>query len=223
MTNGTAEYEERMVRENARLVSSLAGRFLSCGKEYEDLYQVGMIGLLRAVRNFDEARGVCFSTYAVPVIVGEIRRYLRDDSPLHTGRGLKEKYRLLQKTERELSVCLGRSPTLSELSEETGLSREEILQATEANAEVLSLEAPVGDTGLALGDGVPDEREGDPVDRLALKDGISRLSARERQIVTLRYVYGKTQQQTAALLSMTQVQVSRCEKKIMARLRAELE
>ena len=217
------EREERAVREHARLVSSLASRFLYSGKEFEDLYQVGMVGLLRAVRTFDESRGLAFSTYAVPVILGEIKRYLRDDGAIHAGRGLKEKYRILQKADRELSVLLGRSPTLSELSSETGLSREEILQATEANAEVLSLEAPVGDGTLTVADSVPDSRTPDPTDLLALKDGLSRLSGEERKIITLRYVYSKTQQQAGEMLGMTQVQISRKEKKILEKLRKEFE
>ena len=214
--------EERLVEEHARLVTSIAGRFLYSGREFDDLYQVGMMGLLRAIRNFDEERGVCFSTYAVPVIIGEIRRFLRDDSMLHVSRGLKENYALLQRTERELTQTLGRAPVLSELSEKTGLSREDILRATEANAAPISLETPLKeDEERTVADSVPDRPSVDEVDRIALKEGICRLSPQARRIITLRYVYAKTQQQTAEILGMTQVQVSRKEKKILTQLREE--
>ena len=215
--------EARLMQEHARLVTMLAGRFLYTGKEFDDLYQVGMMGLLRAVRNFDADRGVCFSTYAVPVILGEIRRFLRDDTPLRVGRGLKEQYALLQRAQRELTGILGRDPVLSELEERTGLSREEILRAIEANAAPVSLDAPLNEDGdLTVGDGVPDPSASDAVERFALKESVARLSVRDRQIITLRYVCAKTQQQTAEALGMTQVQVSRREKKILEQLRQEL-
>jgi len=212
--------EAEMVREHSRLVTALAARFLYSGQEFEDLCQVGMMGLLRAVRNFDESRGLCFSTYAVPVILGEIRRFLRDDNPVKVSRSLKEDYIRLRRAEQKLSKDLGASPTLSELCAETGLSREEALQALEGASRPLSLESPVGDDGsLRLGDTVPETESVDTIDRLALKEGISQLPALERKIVTLRYFYARTQQQTADFLGMTQVQVSRKEKKILQTLR----
>ena len=215
-----AEREDRLLRENARLVTSVVGRFLYSGREFDDLYQVGMMGLLRAARGCDETRGVCFSTYAVPVMIGEIRRFLRDDAPMHVSRGLKERYALLQRAEHTLTQTLGRAPTLSELAESTDLTREDILQATEANLPPASLEAPLNDAeNLTLADSIPDRPTVDLLDRIALREGISRLSAQDRRLVTLRYVYAKTQQQTADLLGMTQVQVSRREKKILAQLR----
>lgn len=216
--------EEEAVRTHARLVSSLAGRFLYSGQEFDDLYQVGMVGLLRAVRNFDPDRGLCFSTYAVPVILGEIRRYLRDDGSIKVGRSLKENYLLLKRTEQHLSQLLGRSPTLSEVCSECGLNREDALRAMEASSQPVSLETPVGEENdLTLGDRIPEPETMSNVDLLALKEAISGLPPRERQIITLRYFYGKTQRQTADLLQMTQVQVSRQEKKILARMRGELD
>ena len=212
--------EEALVKEHSRLVSSLAARFLYSGQEFEDLYQVGMVGLLRAVRNFDESRGLCFSTYAVPVILGEIRRFLRDDNGVKVSRSLKENYIALRRAEQKLAKELGASPTLSELCAETGLSREDALQALEGASRPLSLESPVGEDGsLSLGDTVPERETVDTFDRLALKEGISALPALERKIVALRYFYARTQQQTADLLGMTQVQVSRKEKKILQTLR----
>ena len=220
MVDSVSLEESRMVEENTPLVTSLAARFLYSGQEFEDLCQVGMLGLLRAVRNFDRSRGLCFSTYAVPVILGEIRRYLRDDGSVKVSRTVKENYIRLRRAEQALSRRLDASPTLSELCDETGLSREEVLQAMEGAARPVSLETPVGDEGnLSLGDTVPLVESIDAVDRLALKEGISSLPPLERQIVTLRYFYARTQQQTADALGLTQVQVSRKEKKILQTLR----
>lgn len=221
----TAEQTEaRLINCHARLVTSLAGRFLSGGQDFEDLYQVGMMGLLRAVRNFDQSRGVCFSTYAVPVILGEIRRFLRDDSAIKVSRTIKENYLRIRRAEQEWIANRGDSPTLSQLSEQTGLSREEILQAMEGTAKPVSLESPVGDEGnLSLADTVPERESIEKIDLLALKEGISDLPPLERKIITLRYFYSRTQQQTADTLGLTQVQVSRKEKKILQALRKNLE
>ena len=218
------ETEARLVREHSRLVTSLAGRFLWSGQEFEDLYQVGMMGLLRAVRNFDESRGLCFSTYAVPVILGEIRRFLRDDGPIKVSRSVKENYVRLRRAESQFSKENGVSPTLTDLSAATGLTREEILQALEGASRPVSLESPVSDDGnLSLGDTVPQQESIDSLDLLALKEGISRLPPLERQIVTLRFFHSRTQQQTADALGMTQVQISRKEKKILQTLREGFE
>lgn len=221
---GIRETEDRLMREHARLVTSLAARFLYSGQEFEDLCQVGMMGLLRAVRNFDSERGVCFSTYAVPVILGEIRRFLRDDGSIKVSRTVKENYIRLRRAEQTLANRTGESPTLSELCKETGLSREDALQALEGASRPVSLEHPVGEEGnLSLGDTVPEQESIDRFDLLALKEGISDLPPRERQIITLRYFYSRTQQQTAEVLGMTQVQVSRKEKKILQVLRKQFE
>ncbi|MBP3301373.1 MAG: sigma-70 family RNA polymerase sigma factor [Clostridia bacterium] len=220
MVESVSLEESRMVEENTPLVTSLAARFLYSGQEFEDLCQVGMLGLLRAVRNFDRSRGLCFSTYAVPVILGEIRRYLRDEGSVKVSRTLKENYIRIRRAEQTLSRRLDASPTLSEICAETGLTREEVLRAMEGASKPVSLEAPVGEEGnLSLGDTVPLTESIDAVDRLALKEGISSLPPLERQIVTLRYFYARTQQQTADALGLTQVQVSRKEKKILQTLR----
>lgn len=225
LTGETPEQTEaRLMETHGRLVSSLVGRFAASGQEYEDLHQVGMMGLLRALRNFDPLRGVCFSTYAVPVILGEIRRHLRDDGYLKVSRTVKENYLRLRRAEGELTRAMGASPTLSEVCAAAGLSREEALQAMEGASRPVSLETPVDQEGsLSLGDTVPDSAEADPTELLALKESISSLPPRDRQIITLRYFQSLTQQQTAQALSMTQVQVSRREKKILQALRERLE
>lgn len=219
-----SQTEARLIQQHARLVTTLAGRFLASGQEFDDLYQIGMMGLLRAIRNFDPERGVCFSTYAVPVILGEIRRFLRDDGPVKVSRTVKENYIRIRRAETEFSNRTGTSPTLSELCAETGLNREDILQALEGAARPVSLESPVGDDGrLSLRDTVPEKESIDRWDLFALKEGISNLPPVERQIITLRYFYSRTQQQTADALGMTQVQVSRKEKKILQILRSGFE
>ncbi len=219
-----SQTEARLIQQHARLVTTLAGRFLASGQEFDDLYQIGMMGLLRAIRNFDPERGVCFSTYAVPVILGEIRRFLRDDGPVKVSRTVKENYIRIRRAETEFSNRTGTSPTLSELCAETGLNREDILQALEGAARPVSLESPVGDDGsLSLRDTVPEKESIDRWDLFALKEGISNLPPVERQIITLRYFYSRTQQQTADTLGMTQVQVSRKEKKILQILRSGFE
>ncbi len=218
------EEEAEFIAQNTPLVTALVGRFLSCGREFDDLFQVGMMGLLRAARNFDADRGVCFSTYAVPVILGEIRRFLRDDHPVKVSRTVKEHYWRILRAEGEYTKENGTSPTLSELSAMTDLTREEILQALEGASRPVSLETPVsGDGTLSLADTVPKTDSVDPIDSLALKEGLSRLPALERKIVTLRYFYARTQQQTADVLGLTQVQVSRKEKKIIQSLRDSME
>lgn len=219
-----SQTEARLIQQHARLVTTLAGRFLASGQEFDDLYQIGMMGLLRAVRNFDPERGVCFSTYAVPVILGEIRRFLRDDGAVKVSRTIKENYLRIRRAETEFSNRTGASPTLSELCTETGLRREDILQALEGVARPVSLESPVGEDGsLCLGDTVPEKETIDRLDLFALKEGISNLPPIERKIITLRYFYARTQQQTADALGMTQVQVSRKEKKILQILRSGFE
>ncbi len=217
-----AQTEARLAETHSRLVTALAGRFVASGQEFEDLYQVGMMGLLRAIRNFDAGRGLCFSTYAVPVILGETRRYLRDDGAVKVSRTVKENYFRIRRAETELSNETGASPSLSEIGAATGLSREEILQALEGASRPISLETPVGDEGnLSLGDTVPKTDPIDPIDLLTLKESISRLGPKERQIVTLRFFHARTQQQTADALGMTQVQISRKEKKILQALRQD--
>lgn len=212
---------DELIKLHTPLVTALVGRFRFCGQEREDLQQIGMMGLLRAIRNFDESRGLCFSTYAVPVILGEIRRYLRDDGPIKVSRSLKEAYLKLRAAETRLEQRNGEAPTISELCEETGLSRETALQALEGGARPLSLETPIGEgTALTLADTVPTAETTDQTDLLALREGIGALGVTERRIVVLRYFYDRTQQQTAEALGMTQVQVSRKEKKILQTLRA---
>lgn len=214
---------ERMMEENAGLIWSIVRRYYGRGVDPDDLYQLGCMGFLKAVRGFDPAFGCQFSTYAVPKIAGEIRRFLRDDGAVKVSRGLKERAGSIRAARDRLQAELGREPSLSELSEETGLEVEEIAAAEEANAPVASLQMETGD-GFTLESVLGTEgMEDGIVERVALRAAIDDLPERERSVVLLRYFKNLTQDRTARVLGVSQVQVSRIEKKAMEHLRRKLE
>lgn len=221
--------ESEIVQQNTGLVRSAAHRFSRsgaaayCGADFEDLMQIGSIGLLKAIRNFDPSRGLMFSTYAVPVIIGEIRRFLRDDGPVKVSRSIKEQYALVRKAQEKLSNSLMREPTLSELAQETGLTREEVVFASEAAGRPASIDETLSEDGdVTFADRLTQEDPVDGIDIIALKEGISTLCNDDRKLLGLRYFMAKTQQETADIMGMTQVQVSRKEKKIMQLLRERI-
>ena len=215
---------EQMMEENAGLIWSVVRRYYGRGTDPEDLYQLGCLGFLKAVRGFDPAFGCQFSTYAVPKIAGEIRRYLRDDGAVKVSRGVKERAATIRQARDRLSHTLGREPTLSELSTETGLEPEDIAAAEEANLPVASLQMEAGEDGFTLESmlGTEGMEEG-VVERLALRGAIDALPERERQVIFLRYYKNLTQDKTAKVLGVSQVQISRIERKAMEHLRKELE
>ena len=214
---------EQVLQENNGLIWSVARRYYGRGVEPDDLYQLGCLGFLKAVRGFDPAYGTQFSTYAVPKIAGEIRRFLRDDGPVKVSRGVKERGFSIRGARERLSGTLGREPSLSELAEETGLTVEEIAAAETAAEPVVSLQADTGDNGLTL-EGIltAGNEENGLVERLALQGAMEALPERERQVLVLRYYRGMTQVQTARVVGVSQVQVSRLERKALERLRQEL-
>ena len=213
---------ERLLEENSGLVWSVVRRYLGRGTDPEDLYQLGCLGFLKAVRGFDPNLGYQFSTYAVPKIAGEIRRFLRDDGAVKVSRGLREQGGLIRKARDLLQSKMGREPTLSELSEETGLAPEELVAVETANAPVSSLQSELGD-GLTLEQTVGDEgMEEYTLERIALREAVNRLPERERQVIELRYFRGMTQEKAAQILGVSQVQVSRIEHKAVERLRNKL-
>ena len=222
---GDEEATEELCRRNGGLVRSIAMRFLGRGTEYEDLIQLGNIGMLRAIRTFDEGRGCAFSTYAVPLIMGEIKRFLRDDGLVKVGREQKRiGAAILSARERYISAH-GIDPPISELAREVGVSSEEASLALEAVSPVTMLSDPVFDDERAsVEHTLTDESEGERTfDRIALSDAISRMPALWRQIVVCRYFRDMSQQSTADLLSLTQVKISREEKKLLAYLRSQME
>ncbi len=216
-----------LVRENMGLVRSAALRFRDRGTEYEDLVQIGTIGMLRAIRTFDLSRGLAFSTFAVPLIVGEIRRHLRDDGPLHVSRSYKKLAMELSRHRREIAEKEGREASIEELADRCGVGREEAAAALAATAPITSLSecAFEQDKGELIERITDDESANEPAilnDRLALRDAIGQMPLVWRKILLLRYYRDRTQQETAELLGLTQVKVSREEKKILAFLRSKL-
>ncbi|MBQ2545896.1 MAG: sigma-70 family RNA polymerase sigma factor [Clostridia bacterium] len=223
-SEGDREAEERLVEWNQGLVTSVAARFRGRGADFEDLVQIGSIGLLKAIRSFDLERGFAFSTYAVPLIIGEIRRFLRDDGMVKVGRGQKRMGALLMK-EREAWIAEhGEEPRLNVLAERVGITPEEAAAALDAASPVRSLSERIGEDDFSLEDVIPAEEDeiGRMVENLALTETIRRLPPLWRQIIALRYFKDYSQQQTADALGLTQVKISREEKKIFAELRGRL-
>ena len=214
---------EQVLEENNGLIWSIVRRYYGRGVEPDDLYQLGCLGFLKAVQGFDPEFGTQFSTYAVPKIAGEIRRFLRDDGPVRVSRSLKEQGMAVRNARALLCARLGREPTLSELAEETALSPEEIAGAEIAIDPVVSLQSEAGDTGLTL-EGLlsTGNEEEHMVECIALRAALDKLPAQEKQVVLLRYYRAMTQMQCAKILGVSQVQVSRLERRAITRLRAEL-
>lgn len=196
---------------------SLVKRYRGEYAEGEDLFQVGCIGLLKALRNYDPERGTSFATYAVPVIAGEIKMYLRGQGPVKFSRALKTQAGKLKKIQDELAKRLGREPTLGELASVSGLDREELLMALDAGRQPLSLNAP--EVEPAAGKAAESEAEEEVVDRVALREALAHLPDRERQIVIYRFFQEKSQQEVAVILGISQMHVSRLERKILSELK----
>ena len=217
---GDRQATEKLVAENSGLIWSVAKRFMGRGAEPDDLYQLGCLGFLKAVEGFDTQYGTQFSTYAVPKIAGEIRRFLRDDGAVKVSRGLKEQALAIRSARNRLTGALGREPTIQEISRQTGFTPEEIALAEAATAATESIQRETGDEGFSLENILTDtESEERMVEKIALRQAIEGLPERERLVVRLRYFHGLTQQRVAKVMSVSQVQVSRIEKKALAMLR----
>ena len=213
---------ERLVTENTGLIWSIARRYFGRGVEPDDLFQLGCVGFLKAVEGFDTAYGTQFSTYAVPKIAGEIRRFLRDDGAVKVSRSIKEQAGKLYAARERLRVQLGRDATVGELAQETGLEIEAIASIDTATAQVASLQAETAE-GLTLESALGDSgMEESLVEQIALRDAIASLPQRERMVIVLRYYRGFTQERTARVIGVSQVQVSRIERKAVQHLREKL-
>ena len=217
--DGDREACERIVVENSGLVWSVVQRYQGRGAEREDLYQLGCLGLLKAIQGFDFDYGACFSTYAVPKIAGEIRRFLRDDGPIKIGRGIREKAQTLCRVRAKLQQEQGRDPTISEIATVTGMTAEEIASAELVVRAPESLQQETSD-GLPLegllGTEAPEEGI---VERIALREAVDQLPEKERMTILLRYFKNLTQEQTARILKVSQAQISRLERQSLKRLR----
>ena len=216
---GDREACEQAVIENNGLIWSVVRRYYGRGVDPEDLYQLGCLGVWKAVQGFDFSYGTCFSTYAVPKIAGEIRRFLRDDGTLKVGRSIREQAQTLYSIRERLRHQLGREPALSEVAEASGLTPEEIAQVDLATDTPESLQQETAE-GLTLegmlGTEAPEEGL---VERIALREAIDQLPEKERMTILLRYFKGLTQEQTARVLQVSQVQISRLERRSLKRLR----
>lgn len=220
---GDRSAAEQLVVENSGLIWSIARRYFGRGTEPDDLYQLGCVGFLKAVAGFDLSYGTQFSTYAVPKIAGEIRRFLRDDGQVKVSRSLKERAAQIHQARTRLTGTLGREPTVSELAAELGLTPEEIAMAETATGMAESIQRESGDEGFSLEDVLcTDGMEDRILESLSLRNALSHLTERERMVIDLRYFHGLTQQKIAGLLGVSQVQVSRIEKKALTNLRTYL-
>lgn len=211
---------ERLLLENSGLIWSVARRYYGRGVDPEDLYQLGCLGFLKAVRGFDTSYGTQFSTYAVPKIAGEIRRFLRDDGSVKVSRGIKERAMALRQCRQDLYHRLGRDPTVGELAQATGLEPEDIAAAETATLSVASLQSQTGEDGFTLESILGcDGMEEEVVERLALRQAIDALPDQERKVILLRFYKNLTQERTARILGVSQVQISRMERRAIGHLR----
>ena len=217
---GDRDAGQRLVEENAGLIWSVVRRFLGRGVEAEDLYQIGCVGFLKAVDGFDEEYGTQFSTYAVPKISGEIRRFLRDDGMIKVSRTIKEQAVLIRNSRNALEQKLGREPTLSELSDMTGMSVEDIAMVETATCPTESLQRETGEDGFTLeqvlGDYQAEERV---LEQVSLREAMGKLPEKELQVISLRFYHGMTQDAASRVIGVSQVQVSRLEKRAIEKLR----
>lgn len=211
---------EKMLEENSGLIWSVVRRFFGRGAEPEDLYQLGCLGFLKAIDGFDTSFGTQFSTYAVPKIAGEIRRFLRDDGAVKVSRTIKEQAQTIKNTRQQLTASLGREPTVGEISEALGLSPEEIAVIETAMLPTDSLQRPTGEDGCSLEQLLPGEAvEEKIIESVSLRDAINHLEPRQKAVIDMRYYRCMTQEKTAAVLGVSQVQISRIERKALLRLK----
>lgn len=224
---GDKAARDKLVKDNMRLVYSIARRYLGRGYEMDDLSQIGSIGLIKAIDKFDTSFNVQFSTYAVPVIAGEIKRFLRDDGLIKISRSLKENLIKIKKASEKIGHSREREATIEELAVATGLTREEVIMSLESDIEVESINRLVyssADTNITVGDKIPDKKDDieKTVDNIFLKQILEELDEKSKKLINLRYFQDKTQTEVANILGISQVQVSRLEKKILLKLRTSI-
>ena len=209
------------------MIKSIVKRFTNKGVEYDDLYQLGCVGFLKAIKNFDEKFGVVFSTYAVPMIIGEIKRFLRDDGSIKVSRIIKSQARNINRFIEEKCTDGGEPPTLDEICAALNMEREDVVLALDSSKMPLSLSETVddgsGDKSIELIDKIPSsEKEDDMIDKILLKSMIERLPERERKVIIMRYYRDNTQSEIAEALGVSQVQISRIENKIIKQFKSQL-
>ena len=220
---GDKEAQELLIKANNGLIWAVVRRYMGRGVETDDLYQLGCLGFLKAVEGFDTEYGTQFSTYAVPKIAGEIRRFIRDDGTVKVSRGIKERASTIKAARNQLIASLGREPTVSEIADKTGFSAEDIAMAEMATASIESIHQQTGDEGFTLESVLTDTKSEDALlEKIALDQAIACLPEREGMVIKLRYFHGLTQERAAKVLGVSQVQVSRVEKKALSHLKSIL-
>jgi RNA polymerase sporulation-specific sigma factor len=218
--SGDQDAAEILLSQNSGLIWAVAKRYTGRGVETDDLYQLGCLGFIKAVNGFDLSFGTQFSTYAVPKISGEIRRFLRDDGAVKVSRTIKEQAILIKSMRNQLISALGREPTVLEISRQTGFTPEEIALAENATATVESIHRELGQEGFSLENILADEQSEDRmVEHIALQQAMEKLPQKENTVIKLRYFHGLTQDRVSKVLGVSQVQVSRIEKKAIHALR----
>ena len=223
--SGDGNATEELIKTNYDLAASLARRFQGRGVENEDLIQIALMGMLKAIRTFDTKRGTAFSTYAVPLIVGEIRKFLRDDGLIKVSRENKRNCAVLLRCREKFMEQYGREPHLEELSQLTGIDIDAVREALDSSRPVASLSEPIGDDGDFTVEGTVEDSSASlehTVERIALSEAMSKLDEQSRRIIILRYFRDMSQQQVADILGLSQVKISREEKKIIAALRRDI-
>lgn len=224
--NGDKEARARIVKENSGLIWSTVKRFSGRGTDMEDLFQIGSIGLIKSIDRFDESYGVKFSTYAVPMIIGEIRRFLRDDGIIKVSRNIKELSNKIKTVSEAVFSQTGKWPTISELSEILEVPKDELVTAMESGKDVESLYRKSDDEngkGAYLIDTIKNSDNSERTDEmLSLKEALDSLDSREKQLILMRYYFDRTQSETGRKMNISQVQVSRMEKKILDKMRQKL-
>ena len=217
---GDEQAKESIIIENSGLIWSVTKRFLGRGTEADDMYQLACLGFLKAVDGFDLNFGTQFSTYAVPKIAGEIRRFLRDDGTVKVSRGIKERATAIKTAKSQLTNKLGREPTVGEIADFTGIAPEDIAVAESATANVESIYQVSGEEGFTLENVLTDtQSEETMLEQMALRQAIEKLPEREGTVIKLRYFHGLTQQRVSKVLGVSQVQISRIEKKALEKLK----
>ena len=218
--NGDEQAKEELIEKNIPLVKSIVKGYLGRGTEYEDLFKLGSLGLLKAILHYDASFDVRFSTYAVPLISGEIKHFLRDDGPIKVSRVLRENAAKAYRAAEQLKKELGREPTTAELAKAAGMTEEDLIECTDASRAPLSIDEPLSeDSDATLLDTLSVSEDEHTINRLLIRQLLAQFSPRERQVIMLRYFGDKTQSQIAALIGVSQVQVSRILKSSLQKLR----
>ena len=208
--------ENRLITDNMGLINMVVKRYTGFGVDYEDLFQIGSVGLIKAAKAFDAGKNLQFSTYAVAKITGEIKTYLRDNGEIKVSRSVKEQKFRIEKANRELTIELGREPKISEIASRCAITPEEVVYALDATQATISLDLPTDEGGITIGSSYDEEKT---LDRVMIAELLNLLDVQERRLITLRYFADKTQSETSKELGLSQVAVSRLEKKVLNKLK----